>query len=143
MNTCIDPYLRNMNDFACMNLGEGRPWWGLDKIWVRMTKCIDDDLVRLLGTYLNKKHNHTCVNDVNSACLIDELIWKGVGMMLSANCVINEPWKHVPAETWITPYNASILFVDEQTCAIVKQNIGLWIAIVIILVRNMMICRCS
>jgi len=52
--------------------------------------------------------------------LIDELIWKGVGMMLSANCVINEPWKHVaaetwitPAETWITPYNASILFVDE------------------------------
>jgi hypothetical protein len=64
-------------------------------------------------------------------------------MMLSANSVINEPWKHVPAETWITPYNASILFVDEQTCAIVKQNIGLWIAIVIILVRNMMICRCS
>jgi hypothetical protein len=56
-----------------------------------MTKCIDDDLVRLLGTYLNKKQNHTCVNDVNSACLIDELIWKGVGMMLSANSVINEP----------------------------------------------------
>jgi|EndMetStandDraft_3_1072993.scaffolds.fasta_scaffold4257739_1 hypothetical protein len=46
-------------------------------------------------------------------------------MMLSANCVINEPWKHVVAETRIIPYNASILFVNERTCAIMKQDIGL------------------
>jgi len=45
-------------------------------------------------------------------------------MMLSANYVINEPWKHVVAKTRITPYNALILFVDEQTCTIVKQEIG-------------------
>jgi hypothetical protein len=64
-------------------------------------------------------------------------------MMLSANCVINKPWKHVAAETWITPYNASVLFVDEQTCVIVKQEIGLWIVIVIALVRNMMIYNSS
>ena len=86
---------------------------------------MDDDLVRLLETYLKQKQNYTCVNDVNSACLIDEVIWKDVGMMLSANCVINEPWNHVAAEIRITPYNASILFVDEQTCTIVKQEIGL------------------
>jgi len=41
---------------------------------IRVTKCMDDNLVRLLGTYLNQKHNHTCVNDVNSAWLIDEVI---------------------------------------------------------------------
>jgi len=64
-------------------------------------------------------------------------------MMLSANCVINEPWKHVAAKTRITPYNALILFVDEQTCAIVKQEVGFWIEIVIILVINMMIYKCS
>jgi len=56
-----------------------------------VTKCMDDHLVRLLGTFLNKKQNHTCVDDVNSAYLIDEIIWKDGGMMLSANCVINEP----------------------------------------------------
>jgi hypothetical protein len=43
--------------------------------------------------------------------LIDEIIWKGDGMMLSANYIINEPWKHVVAETWTTLYNASVLFV--------------------------------
>jgi hypothetical protein len=36
-----------------------------------------------------------------------------------------------------------ILFVDEQTCTIVKQEIGFWIVIVIILVINVMICKCS
>jgi hypothetical protein len=41
----------------------------------------------------------------------DEIIWKGGGMMLSANYVINEPWKHSAAETWTTPYNALVLFV--------------------------------
>jgi hypothetical protein len=41
---------------------------------IRVTKCMDDNLVRLLGTYLNQKHNHTCVNDVNSAWLIDEVV---------------------------------------------------------------------
>ena len=46
-------------------------------------------------------------------------------MMLSANCVINKPWKHVVAEIGIIPYNASILFVDERTCAIMNQEIGL------------------
>jgi hypothetical protein len=86
---------------------------------------MDNDLVRLLRTYLNQKQNHTCVNDVSSACLIDDIIWKGVGMMLSANCVINKPWKHAAAEIGITPYNASVLFVDERTCVIVKQEIGL------------------
>jgi hypothetical protein len=48
-------------------------------------KCMNDDLVRLLGTHLNQKQNHTCVNDVISAYLIDEVIWKCVEMMLSAN----------------------------------------------------------
>jgi hypothetical protein len=52
---------------------------------------MDDDLVRLLGTFLNKKQNHTYIDDVNSAYLIDEITWKDGGMMLSANCVINEP----------------------------------------------------
>jgi hypothetical protein len=52
---------------------------------------MDDDLVRLLGTFFNKKQNHTCVDDLNSAYLIDEIIWKGDGMMLSANYIINEP----------------------------------------------------
>jgi len=87
------------------------PRGGLENMWIRVTKCMDDDLVRLLGTFLNKKQNHTCVDDLNSAYLIDEIIWKGDGMMLSANYIINEPWKHVVAETWTTPYNASILFV--------------------------------
>jgi len=87
------------------------PREGLDKIWIRVTKCMDDDLVRLLGTFLNQKQNHTCVNDVNSAYLIDEIIWKGDGMMLSANYIINEPWKYAVAETWTTLYNASVLFV--------------------------------
>ena len=32
-------------------------------------------------------------------------------MMLSANYVINKPWKHAAAETGTTPYNASVLFV--------------------------------
>jgi hypothetical protein len=32
-------------------------------------------------------------------------------MMLSASCVINEPWKHVAAKTRTTPYNASVFFV--------------------------------
>jgi hypothetical protein len=35
---------------------------------------MDDDLVRLLGTFLNKKQNHTYVDDVNSAYLINEII---------------------------------------------------------------------
>jgi hypothetical protein len=35
------------------------------------------------------------------------------------------------------------LFVDERTCVIVKQEIGLWIVIVIALVRNMMIYNSS
>ena len=35
---------------------------------------MDDDLMRLLETFLNKKQNHTCVDDVNSADLIDEII---------------------------------------------------------------------
>ena len=56
-----------------------------------MKKYIDDDLMRLLGTFFNQKQNHTYVDDVNSAYLIDEIIWKGGGMMLSANCVINKP----------------------------------------------------
>jgi hypothetical protein len=43
--------------------------------------------------------------------LIDEIIWNGGGMMLSANYVINEPWKHATTETGTTPYNASVLFV--------------------------------
>jgi hypothetical protein len=43
--------------------------------------------------------------------LIDEITWKDGGMMLSANCVINEPWKHVVAEMGTTPYNALVLFV--------------------------------
>ena len=43
--------------------------------------------------------------------MIDEIIWKSGGMMLSANCVINKPWKHAAAETGTTPYNASVLFV--------------------------------
>jgi hypothetical protein len=51
---------------------------------------MDDDLVRLLRTF-KKKQNHTCVDDVNSAYVTDEIIWKGGGMMLSANYVINEP----------------------------------------------------
>jgi len=72
---------------------------------------MDDDLVRLLRTFLNKKQNHTYIDDVNSAYLIDEITWKDGGMMLSANCVINEPWKHVVAEMGTTPYNASVLFV--------------------------------
>jgi hypothetical protein len=50
---------------------------------------MDDDLVRLLGTFFIQKQNHTCVDDVNSAYLIDEIIWKGGGMMLSENYVIN------------------------------------------------------
>ena len=111
MDTCTDPYSRKMNDVECMNLGEGRPWWGLDRIWIRVKKYIDDDLMRLLGTFFNQKQNHTYVDDVNSAYLIDEIIWKGGGMMLSANCVINKPWKHVVAETGTTPYNTSVLFV--------------------------------
>jgi hypothetical protein len=52
---------------------------------------MDDDLVGLLRTFFNQKKNHTCVDDVNSAYLIDEIIWNGGGMMLSANYVINEP----------------------------------------------------
>ena len=52
---------------------------------------MDDDLVRLLGTFLNQKQNHTCVVDVNSTYLIDEVIWKGDRMVLSANYIINEP----------------------------------------------------
>jgi hypothetical protein len=35
---------------------------------------MNDDLVRLLETYMNKKLNHNCVNDVISAYLIDEVI---------------------------------------------------------------------
>jgi hypothetical protein len=35
---------------------------------------MDDDPIRFLGTFLNKKQNHTCVDDVNSAYLIDEII---------------------------------------------------------------------
>ena len=72
---------------------------------------MDDDLVRLFGTFLNNKQNHSCVDDVNSAYLIDEIIWKGDGMMLSGNCVINEPLKHVAAEIGTTPYNDLVLFV--------------------------------
>jgi hypothetical protein len=41
--------------------------------------------------------------------------------MLSANYVINKPWKHAAAETGIAPYNASVLFIDERICMIVKQ----------------------
>jgi hypothetical protein len=52
---------------------------------------MDDDLVGLLGTFFNQKKNHTCVDDVNYAYLIDEIIWNGGGMMLSANYVINKP----------------------------------------------------
>jgi hypothetical protein len=72
---------------------------------------MDDDLVRLLGTFFIQKQNHTCVDDVNSAYLIDEIIWKGGGMILSANCVINESRKHGAVETRTTPYNALVLFV--------------------------------
>jgi len=74
MSTCTYPYLRNMNDFECMNLKEDQPWWGLNIIWIRVKKCMDDDLVRLLGTFLNKKQNHTYVDDINSAYLINEII---------------------------------------------------------------------
>ena len=35
--------------------------------------------MRLRGTFLNKKQNHTCVDVVNSAYLIDEIIWKDGG----------------------------------------------------------------
>jgi hypothetical protein len=75
--------------------------------------------------------------------LIDEIIWNGGGMMLSANYVINEPWKHATTETGTTPYNASVCLFNERTCVIVNQENELWIVIVIILVRNVMICMCS
>jgi len=42
MNTCTDPYPRNMNDFDCMNIGSGRTKC------VYVMKCKDDDLVRVV-----------------------------------------------------------------------------------------------
>jgi hypothetical protein len=69
--------------------------------------------------------------------LIDEIIWKRGGMMLSANCVINKPWKHSTTDIGTTTYNASILFVWWTNMC--NRESKEWIVIMIILVRNMMI----
>jgi hypothetical protein len=39
---------------------DGRPWWGLDIMWIKGIKCIDDNLVRDVWSCETKTKLYLC-----------------------------------------------------------------------------------
>jgi hypothetical protein len=48
--------------------------------------------------------DYTCVNDINSAYMVDEVMRKCVEMIINVqNCVVVKPYRHVETKVEITP----------------------------------------